>query len=195
MKLKTVFSILILLIITASVSFSLGYTLNNANLIARYAGQIIQSIKGMNSTQVVIKESPAPVQVSIKPSATSPKPNWSGPDFWNAISDKRREGGLSPIPVVDILCTLAAIRLNDLRTLGRLDDHNGFKPLVDKYHDDLVKADQLNLYEFLTYGAPTAKDAVDGLFNTLGHKALFTDIYKGGCAYAADTFGVVITSK
>lgn len=141
--------------------------------------------------------------ISVKPQTVASQPvqskpirkNWTGPQFWDEISSKRRDVGLSPIPPNELLCTLAAIRLADIRRLGRLDDHDGFKPLVDKYKDDLEKADLLNLFEFLTSGAPTAKDAVDGLYNTMGHKALFTEIYKGGCAYAADAFGVVITSK
>ena len=137
-----------------------------------------------------------PQTVASQPVQSKPiRQNWTGPQFWDEITNKRREVGLSPIPPNELLCTLAAIRLADIRRLGRLDDHDGFKPLVDKYKDDLEKADLLNLFEFLTSGAPTAKGAVDGLYNTMGHKALFTEIYKGGCAYAADTFGVVITSK
>ena len=190
--------ILILLIISIS-SFTSGYLYKNQDLIKNYGNSILKTLSDTKTPQVVIN-SPT---ITVKPQTVASHPvpskqtvqNWTGPQFWDEISNKRREVGLSPIPPNGTLCTLAAIRLADIRRLGRLDDHDGFKPLVDKYKDDLEKADLLNLFEFLTSGAPTAKAAVEGLYNTMGHKALFTEIYKGGCVYAADTFGVVITSK
>lgn len=194
-----IFLLGLILIVTAGISFATGYLYKNQDIIKSYGDRIIKSINGGKTPQLVIN-SPA-INVKSQTVASHPVPskqiiqNWTGPQFWDEISNKRRELGLSPIPTNELLCTLAAIRLADIRRLGRLDDHDGFKPLIDKYKDDLEKADLLNVFEFLTSGAPTAKDAVDGLYNTMGHKALFTEIYKGGCAYAADTFGVVITSK
>jgi|GEM_PF-7049898 uncharacterized protein YkwD len=196
---KTVSSILFLLII-ASLSFVAGYSYKNQELIKGYGDKVLRAIKDSKTAQVVIKGPPINVK-TVRPAASQPiqsnnvTKNWTGPQFWDEISNKRREIGLSPIPSNETLCTLAAIRLAELRRLERLDDHNGFKPLIDKYKEDLQQADLLSLFEFLTSGAPTAKEAVAGLFNTMGHRALFTEVYKGGCAYAADTFGVVITSK
>jgi len=195
---RTLALILLILIISAS-SYTLGYLYKNQDLIKSYGDRIIKTISDTKTPQVVIN-SP---NITVKPQTVASQPipskqkvqNWTGPQFWDEISSKRKDNGLHPIPPEELLCTLAAIRLADIRRLGRLDNHDGFKPLADKYKEDLEKADLLNLFEFLTSGAPTAKAAVDGLYDTMGHKALFTEIYKGGCAYAADTFGVVITSK
>lgn len=195
-----ILSNLTLLLIISIISFAAGNAYKNQSLIKSYGDQIIKSIQGLKNPQVTISGGP-PINVKTQVVAsqpvqkTRPAGNWTGPQFWNEISNKRREVGLSPIPPNETLCTLAAIRLADIRRLGRLDDHDGFRPLVDKYKSDLEKADLLNIFEFLTSGANSAKAAVDSLYDTMGHKALFTEIYKGGCAYAADTFGVVITSK
>lgn len=193
------FLILLLLI----VSFASGYLYRNQRLITTYSDKIIKAVQGLRpiNVQIVVPSDLNPMPAAKRPVASQPVPtktkatNWTGPEFWAAITAKRKEQGLSAIPVSDLLCTLAAIRLAEVRRLGRLDDHDEFRPLVDKYKEDLNREDLLNLFEFLTSGAPTAKEAVDGLYNTLGHKALFTEIYKAGCAYAADGFGVVITSK
>lgn len=189
----------LLLIIAIPVSFGLGFGVRNQDLIKDYGEKIIRTIKNLQTPTVVIKRAEPKTRSPSNASQPVPKvvnrQNWNGPEFWAAITAKRQEQALSPIPINELLCTLAAIRLAEIRRLGRLDDHDGFKPLVDKYQGDLNKEDLSNLFEFLTSGAPTAKGAVEGLYNTLGHKALFTEIYKAGCAYAADTFGVVITSK
>lgn len=197
MKTKEFLITLVLLIIASGISFSAGFGYQNQKLIQTYGDRIISLLKNPKSPIIQIN---TPTTIKVPPPKT-PQPSrpkvesWTGPQFWQEIADKRQEQGLSPIPVNELLCTLSAIRLADIRRLGHLDDHEGFKPLVNKYQEDLAKADLTNLYEFLTSGAPTANAAVEGLFDTLGHKALFTDIYKAGCAYAGDTFGVVITSK
>lgn len=190
-----------ILLIVSVLSFATGFGYKNQDIIKSYGDRILKFLNDSKTPQVIITRSSPIINVKPQTVASHPVPskqtvqNWTGPQFWDEISNKRREVGLSPIPPNETLCTLAAIRLADIRRLGRLDDHDGFKPLIDKYKDDLEKADLLNIFEFLTSGAPTAKDAVEGLYNTMGHKALFTEIYKAGCAYAADTFGVVITSK
>ena len=213
MNFKFILVAFILLLTTAFLSFLTGFTyrfFDPVKIIVEYYEKRIDQIN--NSYQSQIKEladristlthtesSFAKYQTSTKDSTPQTQKaqdaNWSGPKFWEEISTKRREVGLSPIPVNDLLCTLAAIRLSEIRRLGRLDDHQGFNPLVEKYKDDLNRDDLQSLFEFLTSGAPTAKEAVDGLYDTLGHKSLFTEIYKAGCAYASESFGVVITSK
>lgn len=206
MNLKRFLVGLFLIIFFAGLFFLAGYGYRNLgpvnlliglyearlkNLAQSYERQVKELNQKLSSSQKVPSVVYQTVPSTKKPSA----PHWTGPEFWQEISNKRVSVGLSPIPVNDLLCTLAAIRLADIRRLGRLDDHEGFKPLIDKYRDDLDKGDLHNLFEFLTSGALTAKEAVEGLYDTLGHKALFTEIYQAGCAYAADGFGVVITSK
>ena len=193
------------IVLFSALAFAGGYFYRNlgpANLLIKFYEARIKTLSQIYERQLkdlnakLSKQKATSVVYQTVPSLKkAPTPNWSGPEFWQAISHKRIELALSPIPVNELLCTLAAIRLADVRRLGRLDDHEGFKPLVSKYQNDLNREDLLNLFEFLTSGAPTAPAAVEGLYDTLGHKALFTEIYRAGCAYAADGFGVVVTSK
>ena len=204
MRFKTIILVSILLIISSLISFGLGYFYrfwDPTHFLASYYENRLQNLKKDYENQIknLSDQLPLTQKPSVSrqpvPKSQNSQTSWSGPEFWQAISNKRVEVGLSPITVNDLLCTFAAIRLAEIRRLGRLDDHEGFNPLVEKYKEDLNKEDLLGLFEFLTSGAPTAKEAVDGLYDTLGHKTLFTEIYKAGCAYAADGFGVVITSK
>lgn len=205
MNLKHWLIIFWLIAFFASMFFLAGYAYRNlapVNLLVNFYETRLKNlsqsyerqVKELNQKLSARQKAPSVVYQTVPTKKSSPT-NWSGPEFWQEISNKRAQVGLSPIPVNDLLCTLAAIRLADIRRLGRLDDHEGFRPLVDKYREDLDKGDLHNIFEFLTSGAPTAKEAVAGLYDTLGHKALFTEIYQAGCAYAADSFGVVITSK
>lgn len=206
MSLKNYFVVLFLIAFFSSLAFGAGYFYKNlapVNLLIKFyetrlktVSQLYENqVKELNKKLSQKEKMPAVTYQTLPNKKVALQPNWSGPEFWQEITNKRAQESLSPIPINELLCTLAAIRLADLRRLGRLDDHEGFKPLINKYQDDLNREDLLNLFEFLTSGAATAKEAVDGLYNTLGHKALFTEIYKAGCAYAADGFGVVVTSK
>lgn len=206
MSLKNYLVVSFLIVFSSSLAFGAGYLYKNlapVNLLVKFyetrfrnVSQLYEGqIKELNKKLSQKEKMPTVTYQALPSKKILAQPNWSGPEFWQEITNKRAQQALSPIPINELLCTLAAIRLADLRRLGRLDDHEGFKPLINKYQDDLNREDLLNLFEFLTSGAPTGKEAVDGLYNTLGHKALFTEIYKAGCAYAADGFGVVVTSK
>ncbi len=204
MRLSPFLPMLLLLMVAAVISFIGGFVYKNfdpVNLTIDYYENRLKNLKASHEVQIKnlnekLAQKPKAISSSQRPvPSTKITKNWSGPELWEEIGNKRRELGLSPVPVDELTCTLAAIRLAEIRRLGRLDDHGGFDPLIKKYQDELQKADLLNPFEFLTAGADTAREAVEGLYNTLGHRTLFTEIYKAGCAYAADGFGVVLTSK
>lgn len=160
-----------------------------------------------SSTQTkLVQESPSPSPVASlqKPSPqptsraqttnlskTTLKASYSGPELWEAVNKARTEHGVSQLSQRDILCTVAAIRLSELRQLGKLDGHEGFRPTYEKYKDDSDMPS--NISEFLISGYPTADQAVAGWLDTLGHKKLITGgEYVWGCIYAVDGFGVAI---
>jgi len=64
------------------------------------------------------------------PPLTTPELN-SGKKFKNTALNT----GVPPFKQDNTLCTIASIRVNQLLELGKLDDHNGFNPLVEKYRD------------------------------------------------------------
>lgn len=124
--------------------------------------------------------------------AVSLKTDYTGPQLWEAVNAARIGHGVSPLGQRDILCTIAAIRLAQIRELGKLDGHDGFKPVYEKYKDDSNMPN--NVSEFLISGYPTADQAVSGWLDTLGHKKLITGgEYVWGCIYAQEGFGVAIT--
>lgn len=138
------------------------------------------------------KPSPATPKPPSKPTQIKLSINYTGPELWDAVNKARQEHGVNPLAQKDILCTIAAIRLSQIRELGKLDGHDGFRGVFDKYKDNSDMP--TNISEFLISGYPTANQAVEGWLNTLGHKKLITGgEYVWGCIYAADSFGVAIT--
>ena len=119
---------------------------------------------------------------------------WGGPQLWEAINKRRVELGVNPLREMDGLCTVAAIRLNQLLQLGKLDGHEGFVPTLNR--DDLKwMTEKYNISEFLVSGYPTVNETIAAWENTLGHKKLLSGgEYVWGCVYAQNTFAVAITA-
>lgn len=123
-----------------------------------------------------------------------PVVSWGGPELWEAINKRRVELGVNPLSKRDELCTVAAIRLNQLLELGRLDGHAGFEPLLNR-EDLKYLREKYTISEFLIVGYPTPLAAVSAWENTLGHRALLAGgEYVWGCVYAQNTFGVAIAA-
>lgn len=171
-----------------------GMTLFVAGYVAGLKNAPQQTVDEATGQEMVISQAnPSP---TAKPASEAPKQalriNYSGPELWEAVNKARVEHGVAPLSQRDILCTIAAIRLAQIRELGKLDGHDGFQSVYDKYKDrsDMPRS----VAEFLIAGYPTAEQAVAGWLDTLGHKKLITGgEYVWGCIYAADGFGVAIT--
>lgn len=126
--------------------------------------------------------------------AVTPKITWGGPELWAAINKRRVEMGVNPLKQMDILCTVASIRLNQLLELGKLDGHEGFVPVLER-SDLKPTTEKYNISEFLIQGYPTPEEAVKAWENTMGHKVLLSGgEYVWGCVYAQNTFGVAIAA-
>ena len=123
-----------------------------------------------------------------------PSVSWGGPELWEAINKRRVELGVGPLSKRDELCTVASIRLNQLLTLGNLDGHAGFEPLLNR--EDLKSIrDKYNIAEYLIVGYLTPAEAVAGWEHTLGHRGLLAGgEYVWGCVYSQDTFAVAIAA-
>src|SRR3989344_6328898 len=180
------------------VGFILGYLTGIIQV-----GQIAQNREqklASNFTQLLnssIKPPPAASNPTPAPqqkvsTAKLPNINYSGPELWTAVNQARVEHGVQSLSQKDVLCTIAAIRLNQIRDLGELDNHDGFQPTYDKYKDSPNIPN--NVSEFLISGYPTPNQAVEAWLDTLGHKKLITGgEYVWGCVYAQEGFGVAIT--
>jgi len=140
-----------------------------------------------------VDQTPDPKAI-FTPKPQASKPTWGGPELWEEVNKSRIAHGVGALKQRDELCTIAAIRLNELLLLGQLDGHEGFAKLEDR--EDLKWIfEKYVVAEFLVQGAPTASEAVELWLNTLGHKKLITGgEYAYGCTYAQEGFGVAISA-
>lgn len=175
-----------LLLLLTSLTFSAGFALGTVN-----TTRLIE--KQLQEQTEFIKTKPTPTSVpAAKQPAPTLKANYTGPELWEAVNKARVSHGVNALSQRDILCTIAAIRLSQIREQGKLDGHAGFDGVYEKYKDDPEMPN--NVAEFLISGYPTAQQAVDAWLDTLGHKKLITGgEYVWGCIYAQDGFGVAIT--
>lgn len=194
---KTVRQIILLLAFslwTAGVFFG-GYLLGAQQTFEAFQKELGRQLGILSQEQEA--PIPAPASQTRTPApekaAASQKPKYyTGPELWEAVNKARVEYGVNALKQKDILCTIAAIRLGQIRELGKLDGHDGFKPVFEKYKDSPEMPN--NVSEFLISGYPTPDQAVLGWLDTLGHKKLITGgEYVWGCIYAQDGFGVAIT--
>jgi len=143
----------------------------------------------------VLLGSPAKLKAKVPTrQSVTPKSTWGGPQLWEAVNKRRVEMGVNPLKQRDELCTIAAIRLNQVLSLGSLDGHSGFEPTLKR--DDLKWiSEKYNISEFLISGYSTPQDSVFAWENTLGHKKLLSGgEYVWGCIYAQNQFGVAIAA-
>lgn len=179
-----------------TVGFFLGYLMGASQTlqIAKFReSQILEDFQKTLASLIQPTQPPTTAQTKAEPSFTrSLVPSYTGPELWEAVNKARIEHGVNTLSQRDILCTIAAIRLSQVRELGKLDGHDGFQGVYDKYKDDSNMPN--NVAEFLISGYPTPDQAVSAWLDTLGHKKLITGgEYKWGCIYAQDGFGVAIT--
>jgi len=150
------------------------------------------AVKQINDTVTiyVILSTPKAIVTTRRPSLVS----WGGPELWTAINKRRIELGVNELRQKDELCTIAAIRLNQLLDLGKLDGHSGFESTLNR--EDLKWiSEKYNISEFLISGYDTPQLAVGAWENTLGHKKLLSGgEYVWGCVYAQNKFGVAIAA-
>lgn len=181
-----------LFFVWSGVIFAGGYFLGGQNTFKILNEELEKQLSAITS-QTEVVESPKPTPVSTPPpSIIQKRTDYTGPQLWEAVNKARVEQGVQALKQRDILCTIAAIRLAQIRELGKLDGHDGFKPVYEKYKDDQNMPN--NVSEFLISGYPTADQAVSGWLDTLGHKKLITGgEYVWGCIYAQEGFGVAIT--
>lgn len=141
-------------------------------------------------TIYVILSTPKTVVATRRLSVVS----WGGPELWTAINKRRVELGVNELRQKDELCTIAAIRLNQVLDIGKLDGHSGFESTLSR--EDLKWiSEKYNISEFLISGYDTPQLAVDAWENTLGHKKLLSGgEYVWGCVYAQSRFGVAIAA-
>lgn len=126
--------------------------------------------------------------------STSTPSYYTGVELWQKIQQYRLEHGVPEFKQDNTLCTIASIRVNQLLELNKLDDHDGFNPLVEKYRD----SNQLthhNVAENILSGYHTAAEAISGWDSSLGHRSLMQEgSYVYACAAANYGFAVLIAA-
>ena len=144
-------------------------------------------------TTIIVKPTTAPTK---SPQISSTGVGWGGPELWQAVNKRRQEFGINPLSSRSELCTIASIRLNELLSLGKLDNHEGFSNMAERRPDLKWIFDKYSIMaEFLAYGGKTAQETVSLWENTLGHRKLLDGgEYVWGCIYAQNTFAVAITA-
>lgn len=171
---------------TYFISYNLGFT-------AGQKAQLFLEIPKSSPTPTPKSDSTPQIKATIQP--VPKKILWGGPELWEEINKRRVLNGVNPLGKKDELCTIAAIRLNQLRELGKLDGHEGFSKLSENRADLKWIFEKYNLGEFLIVGYDTPKETVDAWEHTLGHKSLVAGgEWSWGCVYAQDTYGVAITA-
>lgn len=156
-------------------------------------GSSLVAVPGPEGNMVMTVIIAQPVVEVLTKSAPTPVKYYSGVELWAEIQMYRREQGVSEFRQDNLLCTLASIRVNQLITLGTLDDHKGFEPLVEEYRDKGLEFG--NLGENILMGYQTPQEAVAAWDSSLGHRALMRDgSYVWGCAAANYGFAVLIAA-
>ncbi|MBI4029262.1 MAG: hypothetical protein HY376_02760 [Candidatus Blackburnbacteria bacterium] len=186
------------IIVWVMVGFTLGYLTGiiQVGQIAQDREQKLTSeftkMAGLGQKTSPTTSNPTPPTQQKVSTTKLPRINYTGPELWTAVNEARVEHGVQLLSQKDVLCTIAAIRLNQISELGKLDNHDGFQSTYDKYKDNPTMPN--NVSEFLISGYPTPNQAVEAWLDTLGHKKLITGgEYVWGCVYAQDGFGVAIT--
>lgn len=190
---KVVLTTLFLLVLGLG-AYSFGF--NRGFLIAQEeAEDYVKKFLEERVGSVGEEATPAP-QVVAKPVQTAaPRPSWGGPELWEAVNKRRQELGVNPLSTRSELCTIAAIRLNQILELGKLDGHEGFSKMPEERSDLKWIFDKYDISEFLLSGASTPTEAVSLWENTLGHKQLMSGgEYVWGCIYASYGFSVAIAA-
>ncbi len=167
----------------------------NSTLLEKNFKDIGIAIQQTEETVSVYAILASPALKAVTPSqSVSPKISWGGIELWKAVNKRREEMGVNPLKQKDELCTIAAIRLNQILALGKLDNHLGFETALSR--DDLKWVqEKYDISEFLVEGYETPELAVKAWENTLGHKKLLAGgEYVWGCVYAQNTFGVAIAA-
>lgn len=146
----------------------------------------------VSPTPKLIQTIPKP---QTQPKQTTQQVTWGGPELWKAVNKRRVELGVNPLNSKGEFCTIAAIRLNELLELGKLDAHEGFGNMPERRSDLKWIFDKYNVYEFLIAGIRTPEEAVAGWEHTLGHRSLLAGgEFVWGCIYAARGFAVAIAA-
>jgi len=128
------------------------------------------------------------------PTITTTPTYYTGVDLWQEIQLYRRQHGVPEFKQDNTLCTIASIRVNQLLELDKLDDHQGFSPLVEQFRDS-GQLTHHNVAENILSGYLTAADAVAGWDSSLGHRSLMQDgSYIYACAAANYGFGVLVAA-
>jgi uncharacterized protein YkwD len=181
---------------TASLSASLQPDTKEIGIATRSG--ILEGIPGTYVSVLVssIVNNPIKVQsAKTKVEDTPALASFTGADLWQAVQNYRQSHNLPLFQQANELCTVASIRLNELLTLGHLDNHDGFKPRSEQFFKDNPGWTSIN--ENIAEGYDTAVQTVEwGWDKSLGHQAVMQSRdFPKACTAANRSFSVLITGR
>lgn len=140
-----------------------------------------------------LEVAPTLIPIDSQPLEPAAYPTYTGAELWEAVQLYRRAHDLPEFQQANELCTVASIRLNELLELGKLDNHDGFRPRADQFFIDHPGWNHIN--ENLAQGYQTAVATVEwGWDQSLGHRALIQSRdHPYACTAANRGFAVLIT--
>lgn len=191
--------VVVIFVVLIGSTFIVGFETGWRAASGEYENYLASLFNKVSSTEIDLEEEPTPTPVQIvKKEVVVKTPlniEWGGPELWGKVNEARVDNGVNPLNQRDELCTIAAIRLNEILVLGQLDNHEGFSDMPERREDLKWIFEKYVIAEFLVSGAETAQEAVDLWYNTLGHKKLITGgEYAYGCIYAQNGFAVAIAA-
>ena len=136
--------------------------------------------------------SPSPTQKTT--TKQSSPTYYTGTQLWQEVQNYRRNNGVPEFKQDNTLCTIASIRVNQMIELGKLDNHEGFTPLVDQFRED-DRLTHTNIAENILSGYLTPQEAVAAWNGSPGHQALLRDgAYVFACTAANHGYAVLIAA-
>ncbi len=162
------------------------------NIYLENQDQIISVIVLASPTDNLPPPSPSPTQ---KTTTNQSSPTYyTGTQLWQEVQNYRRNNGVPEFKQDNTLCTIASIRVNQMIELGKLDNHEGFTPLVDQFRED-GRLTHTNIAENILSGYPTPQAAVAAWNGSPGHQALLRDgAYVFACTAANHGYAVLVAA-
>lgn len=139
----------------------------------------------------------SPKKPIITPSHTqtpqaTPKVYFTGVDLFTAVNASRIRHGVPVLQQRNELCTIASVRLNQQLDKGKIDNHEGFDSVLQRFKDQIEFS---HVAENLAAGFDTADETVTAWEGSPGHLVLLKDgAFAYGCTAANRGFSVLIAA-
>ena len=191
---------LVSLLVFPLITFFVGYYVGNRDVEVVVAYQdplittsIAKEFSGNVSGTSSARRIPLAIAEKKQTVTTVYKNGYVSQDVWQEINSYRQSKGLATFGQDDTLCVFAQTRIDDLKSLGKLDNHAGFNSRVREY---LEKHSFRKLAENMAQGYDSSAGVVEGWKGSAGHHAtLLASDLNVGCVRSEASFAVLIAGR